>query len=138
MSCGEIRFLDGGIIKNAQILTSTLIACALTGCTIDSSTITNLSSIDKASANKILDALCKADQSYIDAFANIILGMLSSVNQVPDTTTTTNLPTLMYGDSRKGIMGAPDKWIKLGDYLLPAYSVSDGETEENGINLSDL
>ena len=136
MGCGEIRFLDGGLIQNARIIASTLVECALSHCTFDSGTITNLLNIDTVSANKILDALCGANQDKINEFAKLILNALSSVDKTPDSTEASSLPTTIFGDSRVGIMGAPDKWIQLGDYLIPAYSIADGKTEANTFNLN--
>ena len=173
MSCGEIKFLDGGIIKNAQILDSNLLSCLLSNCTFDSGKISNLLEIDAASAGRIFDAFQNIDPDKLKNLAKLLLSLLTpkelleylstadaedlkkfikllldsltpeelleyllnafeqleSSTETPDSTRTSTLPTTMYGDHRKGLMGGPDKWIKLGSYLIPAYTVSDGQTE---------
>ena len=164
MSCGEIRFLDGGIIKNAQILDSTLSDCLLSRCTFDSGTISNLLGIDEASAARIFDAFKTLDPDKLRAFARLLLNLLppdeileylgtasdsalttfaellfahlaSLSTDVPDTTQTPALPTKMFGDTRVGVMGSPDTWVKFGNYLLPAYTKADTVVEESDIHV---
>lgn len=192
MSCGEIRFLDGGIIKNAQILDSTLSDCLLSRCTFDSGTISNLLGIDEASAGRIFDAFKTLDPDKLRAFARLLLNLLTpkelieylstadddtlkvfarlllkllppkelieylstaddetltdfakllfsyltgSSTVTPDSTFTSTLPTTMYGDHRKGLMGGPDTWIKVGDYLVPGYTVADGKTDDGTLGI---
>lgn len=158
MSCGDIRFLEGGIIKGATILDSQLANCLIQQSTFDAGTITNLANIDTASVEKILDgfqlanadklkALAKlllplippdefleylsgASDAALTAFAKLLFEHLAGTSQSePDTTVTPVLPTKMYGDHRKGVMGGPDTWISFGQYLLPGYTVADNQTE---------
>ena len=130
MGCGEIEFLEGGMLKNPTIIGGSISQSAIQGSVLDASDITQLRSIDTDSAAKIADAIAAlpADklQTLLDAlFAALNLG---DSGLVPDTTKYKSLPTLMYGDSRRGMLGAPDGWAKMGGKLIPLYTEADGTT----------
>ena len=58
MACGEIKFLEGGVIKDSNIVSSKMTSSTLNDCTFDAGRITNLKSIDSASTKVVSKALC--------------------------------------------------------------------------------
>lgn len=130
MGCGEIEFLEGGTLKNPTIIGGSISQSTFQGGIVDASDITQLRSIDADSTAKIADALAALPADKLQALLTALLAALAVVDSgvTPDTTKFKSLPTLMYGDSRKGMLGAPDGWMKLGGMLLPIYSEADGVT----------
>lgn len=44
-----------------------------------------------------------------------------AATEYPSTTEAASLPTTLVGSKREQILGEPDAYIKIGDYLVPAY-----------------
>ena len=130
MGCGEINFLEGGTLKNPTIIGGTISQSAIQGSVLDASSITQLRDIDEASAARIADALGALPADKLQQLLTALLAAIHAADSGvhPDTTKLPALPTLMYGDSRKGMLGSPDYWLNLGGALIPGYTVADGTT----------
>ena len=130
MGCGEIEFLEGGMLKNPTIIGGSISQAAIQGSVLDASDITQLRSIDADSAAKIADAIAALPADKLQQLLTAILAAIVAGDSgvMPDTTQISSLPTKMYGDSRNGMLGAPDFWMKFGGKLLPIYSEADGNT----------
>lgn len=130
MGCGEIEFLEGGVLKEPTIIGGTISQSTIQGSILDASDIMQLRSIDSDSAAKIADALAALPEDKLQTLLKALLAALdlSDAGVAPDTTQLKSLPTMMFGDSRRGMLGAPDGWAKLGDKLLPLYTEADGTT----------
>ena len=130
MACGQIEFLEGGVLKNTTLIGANISQSTIQGSVLDASDITQLRSIDADSAAKIADAIAALPPDKLQQLLTAILAAIvaSDAGVMPDTTQISSLPTLMYGDSRRGMLGAPDFWMKFGGKLLPIYSEADGNT----------
>ena len=130
MGCGDINFLEGGFIKNSNIMGGDISHVTISSSVLRSSDIAALNSIDDASMKTIADALTALPPADLRRLAQALFAALALTPSadMPDTTERTSLPTLMYGDYRNGMLGAPDAWVELGDKLVPTYSKADGNT----------
>lgn len=70
MACGEIKFLEGGVIKDSSILGGKMSGTDLSDCVFDAGYITKLKSLDSASAQVIAAALCGLDVTDLTCLAN--------------------------------------------------------------------
>lgn len=130
MSCGEIKFLEGGTLKNSSMIGGSVTYATITDSLLDACEVKNLKSVDDASAEKIADAIAALPADKLQALVKALFDalVLSGGSEAPDTTKMQGLPTLMFGDSRHGMLGAPDTWVAMGGKLIPAYTVADGIT----------
>lgn len=130
MSCGEIKFLEGGTLKNSSMIGGSVTYATITDSLLDACEVKNLKSVDGASAEKIADAIATLPADKLQALVKALFDalVLSGGSDTPDTTKMQGLPTLMFGDSRRGMLGAPDAWVAMGGKLIPAYTVADGIT----------
>ena len=130
MGCGEIEFLEGGMLKNPTIIGGSISQSAIQGSVLDASDITALRSLDEASASKIADAIAALPADKLKTLLDALFAALNLADSglSPDTTKYKSLPTLMFGDSRRGMLGAPDGWAKMGGKLIPLYTEADGTT----------
>lgn len=122
MSCGEISMLDGGTIRNSTIINSQIANPIIQGGNIDGSSISNLATIDAASAQRIADAIANLTPEQLAGLINALSQKQSIIPAAAPTTSESHaVPTEMHGDREIG-MGAPDMWAQYGDdYVLPLY-----------------
>ncbi|MBD5585314.1 MAG: hypothetical protein HDQ88_09550 [Clostridia bacterium] len=140
--CDDREFMRGGVIVDATISNSTIQGSTITDSTFNNGTITNLSSIDAPSAKKIADAISKLGNAQLaplaEALANAMAAlskeqlaalakaladaMLSAQATAPtETLADKGLPATMVG-TRDLNLGRPAKWLKMGNYAVPAYN----------------
>lgn len=140
--CNDREFIRGGVlventISDSQIQSSTISDSILDGCTI-----TNLKAIDSPSAKKIADAISQLPKEQLAPLAKALADALSSLSKEqldalakalaeallsqagrPPVYSVGNkeVPVTMAGD-RNGLMGKPAKWLKMGNFVVPAYN----------------
>lgn len=121
-TCGEIRFMEGGTIKDATILNSQMVNSVISSSTIDSSSITNLSSIDSASARVIMQAIAALPPSDLRVLIDALLAALRGGVDFSTAVTCldNSIPATMFGND-EFLLGAPDGWITIADGAIPVY-----------------
>ena len=138
MSCGELGPIDGGLIKNSTVQNSTVTGSSVTNGLVSSSdlegcNLKGTASVDAASARMIAGAIAD-DDTAAGELAGAILGGSgsSSVMQAISNSNPAvygnpqaasdgdDLPTAVHG-TRDALLGRPDAWMKLGDYVVPLY-----------------
>lgn len=121
-TCGEIRFMEGGTIKDATILNSQMVNSVISSSTIDSSSITNLSSIDSASARVIMQAIAALPPSDLRVLIDALLAaMLASSSAADGQCLGDSIPATMLGHDDY-LLGAPDGWLSISNGVVPVYS----------------
>lgn len=122
MDCGSIDFADGATITNSNVSSSNVIGSTLSGCNLTASAITNLSSIDSVSAERIANVIAQLPTEALMQLASAIAAAMPQCTPglSPATTTEEALPTVMAGE-RNLLLGAPVTWLKTGDFVVPAY-----------------
>lgn len=125
-TCGEIRFMEGGTIKDATIVSSNIVNSSISSSNLDSSTITNLSSIDSASAKVIMQAIANLSPSdlriLIDALlAAVVSGGFPSVGECQNG----SMPASILGDNDY-VLGKPTGWLVLANGGVPVYGYPCG------------
>lgn len=122
-TCGEIRFMEGGTIKDATILNSQMVNSVISSSTIDSSSITNLSSIDSASARVIMQAIAALSPADLQVLINVLLDAMVAVGNISTTTGCAegNMPAAYLGDDDY-FLGKPDGWLSVSNGAIPVYN----------------
>lgn len=116
MSCTNTGPFDGGTWNNAVIVNP-----EITGGTIANSTLTNVSltgviTMDDAAVSSILGAICDdVSECVVNVSSDV---PASSVAAAGDNV----LPTTIVGTDRSQLLGKPTTYLKLGNYLVPAYT----------------
>lgn len=120
--CGAIEFLKYGTISESDIVSSRIATSTITGSTIESSHITQLASLDAASAQRIADAIAALPTAQLTALAAAIAKALpaASLGQPPIETENPELPTAVLGNRAK-LLGQPNSWLQYKDFVVPAY-----------------
>lgn len=72
MSCGEIKFLEGGALTNANFLGGNITQAVIQGSAIDACNITKLRDIDTASAEAIMSAIAKLPPTVLSQLAEAL------------------------------------------------------------------
>lgn len=155
MGCGDIKFLQGGVIDsstiiNSQITNSSMSASAIAASTMTKSDITEskieesdlnnskvedsllvdcemqkLSAIDAQSAKLIADAISILPRAELMALASAIFDAL----QVPiaQEPEFTNDSTISTNvfGDAEGVLGKPDHWGSFGGFAVPLYRPGD-------------
>lgn len=121
--CGDIGYLKGGAISESDIVSSRISNSNLVGCVIESAHMTNLSSIDELSAQRIADAIAALPTEKLMPLATAIAKAMSSkqAEAVPEKSTADTLPTVVFGE-REALLGVPVIWLDYYGYAVPAYS----------------
>lgn len=118
--CGDMRFVEGGVIEGGVINNSQINNSVITGSTFTSGSITNLASIDAASALIIANAIASLSKEQLKNLAEALLAALDvSAGTAPPSTDEDPIPTTYYGD-RSAALGAPDIW---DEHFAPGYRI---------------
>lgn len=130
-TCGEIRFMEGGTIKDATIVSSNIVNSSISSSNLDSSTITNLSSIDSASARVIMQAIANLSPSDLRVLLDALLAALRTAGgNVSDSCQISyGLPASLIGGGSY-LLGNPNGWLPIADGLIPVYSPCDCVEEQ--------
>ena len=124
-SCGALDFLEGGTIKDADIISSNITNSRVSNSVIDACDIENLSSIDADSAKVVADAIAALTPDQLKALAEAIFAAMQNKPGVsPVSSEADKIPTTILG-GREALMGKPDMLITTPDpnYVIPAYRV---------------
>lgn len=122
-SCGSLESLSGGTLVRTTIIGSSINDSAISGSTFATGDITNLVSIDEASASTIVDTIAKLPTDKLTALAAAIFSALQLKRKDPavQPTVAESLPTAVQG-SRELLLGKPDAWLVLqAGTRVPAY-----------------
>lgn len=98
--CGPMDFIDGGTFRNPNIIGGILNNVSLTGGVI----------LDAATIAAIVDQILP---TLLAALTSVPVGSVA-------TSTDESLTTTLIG-SRDKLLGAPEAFVTLGDYKVPAY-----------------
>lgn len=139
MACGETGPLDGGLIRNSTIQSSSITDSTFTGGTVrasdvDSCELKNLASCDAPSARTIASAMADDasamrdvaegivdDPNAVSTLAAAVLGGNPSAYASPaGPDAGSDLPTDVFG-SRDAVLCRPAAWMQFGDYVVPLY-----------------
>lgn len=131
MSCGETNLIDGGVLKNANVVQSSITNSDITASTVHASDLTScrilkLAEIDEASAKTIADAIAQLSEAQLAMLANAILAQYKPLSndptlaQPPASTESPELSTHVIGDRAK-LLGSPAAWLTIGGQKVPAY-----------------
>lgn len=120
--CGVIEYMKYGTVSEADIVSSRIASSTVTGCQIASSHITDLASLDAASAQRIADAIAELPTEQLTALAAAIAKALPAapVGTAPVVTEGIELPTAVLGE-RAQLLGKPALWLQYKDFVVPAY-----------------
>lgn len=131
-TCGEIRFMEGGTIKDATIVSSNIVNSSISSSNLDSSTITNLSAIDSASARVIMQAIANLSPSDLQVLINALLAaMVSSGMSSDGACSAGDMPASILGGSAY-VLGKPAGWLMLSNGVVPVYAQPCGNMVEVG------
>lgn len=122
--CGDSysSVTTGGVIKSSDVISCDIVNSSFTSGTLDSVAITNLTSLDNASAKTIVEAFINnLTAAQLSALAQKIIDSIEAAGSAPSTTVDQSLPTTMFG-RRTAILGTPKKWIELAGGVVPCYS----------------
>lgn len=121
--CGSIDYLNGGTMTGVSILNSQVTNTTISSSTLDSSTISNLTALDEKSAQVVADAIAALPADKLQALVNALLAALTpkaaptpALSEESDA-----IPTDIIG-ARSSVLGDPDTWLALGEYVVPMYS----------------
>lgn len=122
--CGANEFMRGGVLADAQIVSSTITDTRVSSSVLDGDHIQNLASLDAASAKVIASAIASLSPAALSELADAIAKQLAesvfSAGSTPGSTMETTLPLTVTG-SRDGLLGRPVAWLKYQGYVLPGY-----------------
>lgn len=129
-TCGEIRFMEGGTIKDATIVSSNIVNSSISSSNLDSSTITNLSAIDSASARVIMQAIANLSPSDLQVLINALLAaMVSSGMSSVGACNVGDMPASIRGGSDY-VLGEPDGWLEVSNGVIPVFSTPCSEGQK--------
>lgn len=129
-TCGEIRFMEGGTIKDATIVSSNIVNSSISSSNLDSSTITNLSSIDSASARIILQALASLSPSDLRVLTDALLeALVSSSSSAEGACYANDMPAMVLGGG-DFVLGKPEGWLEVSNGVIPVFSTPCGGGQE--------
>lgn len=151
MGCGDIKFLQGGVIDGSTVINSQITNCAISASTITASAMSKsdiseskieqsdvlnskvadselvncevqkLAGIDAQSAKTIADAISILPKAELVALASAIFDAL----QVPvaQEPEFTNDSTISTNvfGDAEGVLGKPDHWGSFGGFAVPLY-----------------
>lgn len=131
-SCGEIRFMEGGTLKDSTILNSSITNSVVSNSTVESSTITN-STVDDATANSIIQAIShlrvRERRVLTDALLEALLSTTAKVGTID--CHAGNVPAFILGGDDYAL-GKPAGWLRIGNGALPVYEYD--ECQEGGLS----
>ena len=124
MGCCDstVSTMNGGVIKASDMLQSSITNSTFSGGSLDTVTLSNLTSIDKTSTKTIYEGfLNDLSDTQLAAFVQRLLKAIDATGSTPSSTEDNSIPTTMIG-KRSVMMGAPEKWIELAGGVVPCYS----------------
>lgn len=129
-TCGEIRFMEGGTIKDATILSSSIVNSSISSSVLDSSSITNLSSIDSASVRVIMQAIAALSPADLQVLIQALLDAMVAAGGVftSPACSAGNMPAAYLGDDDY-FLGKPDGWLPVSNGAIPVYTPGCPEVE---------
>lgn len=122
-SCGNLQFVEGGVIKNSSIINSQITDSIITNSVLQAVRLENLTGLDDISAKVIVDALAALPSDQLAPLVSAILtAFVTSPHSEPVSSIGGGeLPTTIYGD-RTALLGDPELFVKFGkDYVIPLY-----------------
>ena len=121
--CGDSGMLEGGIIKDSTVISSTVTTSKIEASDFSGGSITALSAMDAVSAKTVLNALVALGPDQLAALGQLLLSSAAAVQTTnpPVTAEGSSLPTTLYG-TRGAAMGAPTAWGNIGGYAVPLYT----------------
>ena len=152
MSCGDLSFVDGGVIQNATVLGSNVTGSDITNSTLDNVTLEHLRDIDNPSTQTLAEALAlhetvngtiaggiaandQAMRTLVTAMAQLDKLQLMALAKAlwdaldfhPKPTTgpsATEAESLPTTvlGSREQLMGAPTQWLEAESGIIPVYT----------------
>lgn len=112
----------GGVIKGSDVISCDIVNSTFQAGTVDGCAMTNLTSLDNASAKTIVEAFINnLTSAQLSALAQKIIASIEATGSAPATTVDKSLPTTMFG-KRTAVLGTPEKWIELAGGVVPCYS----------------
>lgn len=112
----------GGVIKGSDVISCGIVNSTFQTGTVDGCAMTNLTSLDNASAKTIVEAFINnLTSAQLSALAQKIIASIEATGSAPTTTVDKSLPTTMFG-KRTAVLGTPEKWIELAGGVVPCYS----------------
>ena len=129
-TCGEIRFMEGGTIKDATIVSSSIVNSSISSSNVDSSSVTNLTSIDSASARVILQAIANLSPSELRVLTDALLAaMMSGATATDGVCLADSMPARVLGGDDY-VLGVPEGWLQISNGVIPVFSEPCGSTPE--------
>lgn len=125
-SCGEIRFMEGGTLKDSTVLSSSVVNSTVSNSTIESTTITH-STVDSDTAANIIQQIVQLPESTLKILVDAIAARLSAdvlpagAAVSPVSCAAGSMPATIIGDDN-AVLGVPGGWIKTEDGLIPVYA----------------
>ena len=129
MACGSNALIEGGVLKDATAINTTITNSkvsdsTITASTIDGARLTNLIEIDSVSAGALVAAISALPPDAVRRLAEALFRALNvDVAAPPETTEEDAIPTTMYGD-RNALLGAPLVWGKMNGMSVPLYKTN--------------
>lgn len=151
MSCANTGPFYGGTWNDATIINPAMIGGKATDLEVSGLRLVNNVVIDESSARALAQALCPHMADCIEITAEQIAAVFTDcygkphtpntaiptceqmndainaaiihdvANGLPVTTEGEDVPTTFIGASRDQLLARPDAYIKIGDYVVPAY-----------------
>ena len=120
--CGDTGMLEGGIIKDSNIISSTVTTSTIEASNFTGGTIESLTGVDAVSAKRILDAIVALGPDQLAALAQAMLTSAAAVSAVasPASSDGATTPTSIIGN-RASVLGQPATWTNIGGYAVPMY-----------------
>lgn len=125
-NCGEIGFVDGGVINSATVSNSAIQGSIINGSEISASSLKNITSVDDATAQVIATAISRLGVEELRGLAKALADAMPVIEPAlgPAHTTEDALPTEIAG-KRYFLLGAPDGWLKMRGVAIPAYMTQE-------------
>ncbi len=121
-SCsGALEFVDGGVINATTVTNSQIVTSVIQNSAFEAGRITNLVSIDDASASLIAKAFLSLGEDDLKRLATAILGAAELPTAPQPSLNEGNLSRQHYG-SADAVLGKPDKWLTVGGGAVPLYN----------------
>lgn len=115
--CSPIDFMNGGTLTEVHIFNSEFVNGYIASSILSNITIKDGITIDDSAAQALVNQICHLIQKCVEPMIETV-----TTTDAPEQTVSGDIPTTIFGSSRDRLLGAPDIWIELGDYIVPAYS----------------
>lgn len=115
--CSPIDFMQGGTLTEVHIFNSEFVNGYIVNSILSNVKIQDNITIDDNAAQALVNQICKYIQDCVAPMIETV-----TTTDAPELTIGGDIPTTIFGSSRDRLLGAPDIWIELGGYVVPAYS----------------